>query len=468
MKRFLVVLLSLGLVMAFSMSAFAVTPDFTGQYYVRGNYYSNPSLLQANGGNNTSFSDVDQRLRTFFRLKIAEGLTLTTRMEALETMWGRDQYPTRGLADVTSAKAMRDYNQANLSFEQVWVNFKTGIGTFDVGYKTGTQYGWGTDFLNAPGTAPGIVWTNTFGGFEVLAGWNKTGKGDFTSSKTWNPAVQTGTKSAAPLYSESDADKDYYNLGVKSKFKGGDAGLLVTNFRYADKSSGAAGVKTDAYVLDPYMRMKLGPVDFETEGYYGFGKVKAEDGSTASDSDYKMWGIYANAKYNMGPAYVGGKFVYMSGSDPKTTDHGMISEFSYSSNSDLWGTVTPTILFGYGYHGAGLADGIVPTAANDLRGGKMDNTTLATLYGGYAVTKKLDTDVRVTYAKANEDGAATGWQSKDYGTELDARVSYKIYDKLTYNVGAAYLWTGDYFKGTSPTAKVDNVYYVSHWIDLRF
>jgi hypothetical protein len=90
------------------------------------------------------------------------------------------------------------------------------------------------------------------------------------------------------------------------------------------------------------------------------------------------------------------------------------------------------------------------------------------LYGGFAPTKKLLFDIRYSYLKADQEGAATGWQSKDYGTELDAKATYKIYDQLTYNIGAAYLWTGDYFKGTSKTAKIENMYYVSHWIDLNF
>jgi len=70
--------------------------------------------------------------------------------------------------------------------------------------------------------------------------------------------------------------------------------------------------------------------------------------------------------------------------------------------------------------------------------------------------------------KADQDGAAVGWQSKDYGKELDLRATYKIYDQLTYNVGLAYLWTGDWYKGTTATATTENVYYVSHWIDLNF
>jgi len=78
--------------MAFSMSAFAVSADFTGQYYVRQNYYSNPSLLDQDKANGRdSWANTDQRLRLFTRLKVVEGVTLTTRVDILESTWGRDQ-----------------------------------------------------------------------------------------------------------------------------------------------------------------------------------------------------------------------------------------------------------------------------------------------------------------------------------------------------------------------------------------
>ena len=91
MKKFGIALLSLGLVAVFSMSAFAVVPELTGEYYARGSYLSNPSMLPSDGGKSRGpFSYYDQRLRVFTRLKIADGLSLTTRMDALEDIWGQN------------------------------------------------------------------------------------------------------------------------------------------------------------------------------------------------------------------------------------------------------------------------------------------------------------------------------------------------------------------------------------------
>jgi hypothetical protein len=490
MKKFLVVLLSLGLVMAFSMSAFAVTPDFTGQYYARGSYASNPSLLdQGLASGRDSWGYYDQRLRMFFRLKIVEGVTFTTRFDALETVWGKDQdlFPVDGYTGRT-----KDWHSPNFSFEQSYVDFATGIGQFRVGYRSGTPYGWGTKFMDAPGTAPGFGWTNKFGNLTLLADVNKTSKGDMTS-----------TSKSSPNLLLSDADTDYYDLGAIYKFKGGEAGFLWTYFRdasgraqtaakaavpavtYLVAEVNSAGVPTGVYKtvtvtpavaavaasggnltsvhnLQPYAKTKIGPVDLEAEAYWMMGKTQS-DVSGVADVDIKTRGLYVNAKYNMGPAYVGGIFMYASGDDPTTSSEkegGYNSTLGYGTDTDLWGTITPAIMFNDDYHDYLVTKGNATTVAKNT-----DNVWMYQLYGGYAVTKKLDLNAKFSFMKADKVAAK---YDDNYGTELDVKATYKIYDKLSYNVGAAYLWTGDYFKGTSTSVNVSNNYLLQHWIDLRF
>jgi len=54
------------------------------------------------------------------------------------------------------------------------------------------------------------------------------------------------------------------------------------------------------------------------------------------------------------------------------------------------------------------------------------------------------------------------------GIEFDVTAKYKIYDNLTYMVGAGYLWTGDYFKKGVSTAKVGNDYILMNRLTLSF
>ena len=461
MKKILVVLLAMGFVMAAFGSAMAVTADFTGEYYVRGYYINNNSLAdQDKGEHRGSLSYVDQRLRMFPKLKIADGLTLTMRFDALETVWGIDQQPG-SLSNATSASAQRDWNSPNISIERVYVDFKTGIGDFRVGYQSGTPYSWGTSFMNAPGTVPGVKWSNKFGDLTVLADWFKQKKGD------WN---FTADAMAIPNYDKSDYDRDYYDLGIVYKTKALDAGLLWTYFRRADKTGTApADYVRKVHFIQPYAKFKVGALDLEAEGYLGYGKDERNAPSaTKPDVDYRAKGLYVKGKYNLGPAYVGAMFVYASGDDTSTIDKmegGVNSTFGYGSDSSgiFVGDVAPAILFGYWYNNYITLGENGP--GNSL-GANIDNVWMYSLFAGFTPVKKIDLFARYTYAKADEITASAN-ADKPYGSELDVQATYKIYDQLTYNIGAAYLWTGDYFK--KPGGEdVKNNYMLMHWIDLNF
>ena len=86
MKKFLVVLLSLGLILAFGMTASAADVKFGGGYYLSGVYWNNPTV--ADDGTEYSRAFFYQRFRLQPVFQIAEGLTFTTRMDALEKQWG--------------------------------------------------------------------------------------------------------------------------------------------------------------------------------------------------------------------------------------------------------------------------------------------------------------------------------------------------------------------------------------------
>ena len=115
MKRFLVVLFALGLIVAFSAPAAATDVKFSGSYYVVG-YHDDNHDLTTTGASSQFYA---QRLRVQTVFKVAEGLTLTTRFDAMENVWG-----------VTKNMASDD----NISWERAYVTFKTGVGNFYAGY----------------------------------------------------------------------------------------------------------------------------------------------------------------------------------------------------------------------------------------------------------------------------------------------------------------------------------------------
>lgn len=205
-----------------------------------------------------------------------------------------------------------------------------------------------------------------------------------------------------------------------------------------------------------------------------FGKTASEPGNTAQDKNITAQGAYVNAKLNIGPAWVGGRFAYYSGDDPTTndTEGGVNKTYGYGTDTDIWGQVTPALLFSGYSGGVTTFYTLVGDPTNTVTPGVPDNLWLYSIYGGVQATSKLKFDAKFYIMKADQDGKApvgsTVWQSKNYGNELDVKGTYSIYDNLTYNVGVAYLWTGDWFKGTNPTASISNTYMIEHWIDLFF
>jgi len=87
MKKFLVVLLSLGLIAAFAATGSAADVKFSGTYYVAGFYEDNPTMGNKDQGA-YSRAAMWQRWRFMPVITVADGLTFTTRFDALEKGWG--------------------------------------------------------------------------------------------------------------------------------------------------------------------------------------------------------------------------------------------------------------------------------------------------------------------------------------------------------------------------------------------
>jgi len=418
---------------------------------------------------------------------------LTMRADILENLWGLDQNTTNPLNATTvdgtgitpGAKAtdMKRFNTQNISVEQIYMTFRTGIGTFVVGQKSAKPFGWGTWFLNSSGTGGGIDWTQRFGDWTLMAEAIKKQKGDMSPNGV----------PREPLLGQQDVDKDYFDVSAAYKAKNWEAGMMLTYFRNADKRTTAAtSFLVTSYMFDPYFKAKFGPLELEGEAYYMMGK-KEFDTSTATrqDRNIKASGGYLFAKYNMGPAWFGASFSITSGNDPNSADTngqdmtgGVLNTFGFATdNSQTWAPIhAPTILIGTlsdPIHLYTPLGGKVPDAAGPLGGaagaggnsgnGCYDNTILYSLKAGYAVNKNLSFDGNVWFAAVQRVSDKLSSSDK-LGTEIDLHAQYKIYDNLSYNVGVSYLFTGDFFKGTpanNPTGEdVKNVYQLTHWLTL--
>lgn len=452
MKRFLVVLLSLGLIMAFSMPAFAVDVKFSGSYYAQGWYVDNFELKE----NNDSRAFINQRLRLQTVLQIADGLSFTTRFDALEKKWGNQRWKG-GFDDSRnrlSTGAANTREQENIEFERAYVTFATKVGQFDVGYQQGSS-AFGTGFLDSYESIGRIKYTIPCGPHALVLSYEKFN--EYMGDPNGPTKIQGD--------SNKDADDNAYAVAGITKFQGGEAGLIYKYIDLAGKKPepGPGGVTTPPYgsgyrstlhVVNPYLKKTAGPLNVEAEAYYIGGKAAEFDTPGLPDVDAESYGGYVKAQMDRGPAYAGAMLIYMRGDDPSSTDE---KEGGFMP-ALYWGEAfNPNLIFWnldyFQWVGA-------------TTGPCMDNAQYVQVYGGFKPNPKLHLKASISYAKADEKPA--GYVDDEYGTEVDVTASYKIYNNLEYMVGAAYLFAGDYFKGTSSSKKIDDNYLLTHKLTLTF
>lgn len=449
MKKFLVVLLSLGLLVAFGATASAADVKFGGSYYVMGLYDSNQRLADTN--NTFSRAFFYQRIRIQPVFQIAEGLTFTTRFDAMEKQWGQTDW-RGGFDDKTSSRReTQSFGnpkiQESFEFERGYVTFKTAVGQFDVGYQSSGK--WGTDFGDDEQSRPRVKFATQAGPMVFLAVYEK----EFDSD----------TSSQAGYAGKADADNDTYALAGIYNFKGGNAGLLYKFFdRRANRPT--ANSRSKFHALLPYAKVTFGPVYVEGEMFYAFGKAVQQDGAGA-DVDIDGLGAYIKARMNMGPAYFGASALYSQGNNYDDATKNKMGPSSQDLDvglilgNDALQTWEATA-------GNGGANGVAFDSSKT-------NSIMYSFFGGFNPTPKLNLEATLVSASRDKAeylvaGVKNTAVSKNLGMEFDVTAKYKIYDNLTYMVGAGYLWTGDYFKGNNSANTVGNDYLLMNRLSLSF
>jgi len=473
MKRFWLVLLSLGLVMAFSVSAFAVDVKVSGEYYAAG-LYLNKTTVKDVPSESTAF--FFQRLRIGTDFVVSPCLKLVTRFDAMERIWGgaRGESAASTLLGSDEQSAGTRSESQNIAFDLAYIDYTSPVGLFRVGYQP--DYEWGTVFGNRTSgpTAGQITYILPIGPVILVGQYAK--ETDNSAS-----AVTTGVTT-------TDQDKDSYRLGAIYKFgtdkaKGEVGGLMLFN-RYAENkantytSSGPTppagtydvGYLTNVYKAIPYFKTQIGPVAFQGEFEYTFGNaVKAESSALGNplilgkyaqpNMDISAWSVFLDATATFGPVYFGGSFVYLTGDDPGTKDKIEGGAGVNTAGLDwnpcliMFNTIDTQYWAGSfgGYNGSWAVDN------------EMSNIYFFQGKVGVKPIPQLDFMASVSYAavdrKLAEPGGVnsiTANNTGNYGWEIDATGTYKITNNLSYMLGIGYLFTGDYYKGFNNTPRVDN------------
>jgi hypothetical protein len=120
MKRFWLILLSLGLIMAFSASAFAVDVKISGEYYAAGMYLNKTRVDDAETNPGTAF--FYQRLRVGTDFIVSPGLKLVTRFDALERIWGGSRNSEKTPPSLAEDSSGSRFENENIAIDWVYIN----------------------------------------------------------------------------------------------------------------------------------------------------------------------------------------------------------------------------------------------------------------------------------------------------------------------------------------------------------
>jgi len=460
MKRFWLVLLSLGLIVAFSTSAMAVDVKFSGEYYAAGMYLDKISFQKHDVGQSTAFYFQRLRVRTDFI--VSPGLSLVTRFDAMERAWGASRTaPGTGL-DTQSQGTVAE--NENIAFDMAYVSYVSPIGVFGVGYQGEST--WGTVFGNSNTSVGKITYTLPVSNFLFLVQLVKHAE----LSKT--------AKLPSPY---TDADYNAFYLMAIYKLKYGAIGIAnFALFNHTNRTGSPLFSGVNAYKTEiplyfvPYAQLKFGPVAVQAELAYQNGKRRADGPVTPGvndDADISTLAGWLDVVADFGIAYVGGTFAYVSADDPSTTDK--IEGGFYTGGSDF----NPCLIL-WNYDRAYWA-GNINGHDSTSNGITFNNGFLYQIRAGVRPVDKLDIMASVTYARAERTANSnpfsvppgTGqWQGRDYGYEVDLTATYKITNNLSYMLGGGYVFTGDFYKGINAlgTNEVQNDFLVINKLTLTF
>lgn len=466
MKRFWLVLLSLGLVTFCSASAFAVDVKFSGSFYAAGLYLDKTNLIKdAAAGAQGATAFYFQKLQLTTEFVAAPGVSLITSANIMERVWGGARSaPSTDLDNVgpnfTSSAATRTENQ-NIGFDYGYLRFATPIGLFQMGYMP--DYAWGTLFHNNEMPAGKLAYILPVDkwilGLEAVK-------------------VADNSYSAANAVPTTDRDTDRYYAFVVYKERNFESGLLYAYFEDATYRTLPFyfGFKSKFHSIQPYLKAIVGPLKIQAELDYYFGDIVKFDALPAGFSDQKIDSLagWIDLVATFGPIYVGGSFAYSQG---QGTDGSTLNE--WASGGKDW---SPTLIMWNSDRNYWIGN----IAGNGTSRFKyvMTNAFFYQLKAGVKPTDKLDIGAAVAFAHAdtlnglsNTQAALgnligltsqAGYVSRDYGWEVDVVGTYKITNNLSYLLGFGYLFTGDYFKATSSANSITNDYLIVNKLTFTF
>lgn len=393
--------------------------------------------------------------------KVTEGLQGFVEIDTATDLWGQpgtaivNPFSNAGNGVVGSNPSYFDHNGNNMAIRQAWVNFMVP-GT-PVGVKIGHQgfaLGHGIWLDTTRYGSDGIlVYAKPMDSLLVAGAYAKGAEG-FTNVFPTSMAVTNA----------SVCDADFYAVLANYSFmENNTAGVHVS---YVTDGNTFGGNDLWATNVGLVADGTMGMVTYKAE--FDWLHVNLKD-VIAVGTDFTNDG-YAGilgASVNVNPVTVG-------------VEAGMGTGGNINENAGIGslGYFTPYNITSYNYAFI-YNDKVgqdVTGAGNGLRGGNgfgtghggfgLANTMYAKLSAKAAPMDRLKAGMDVLYLRAHNTVVAG--QSKNLGWEIDANVSYKLYDNLTLNVNGGYFIAGKWYAYGAAALPTDNAYALETSLVMKF
>lgn len=431
MKKVLSTVAALGLVAGFAATASAVDVKLSGYYEVDGIFYDHGDA----NGVAVLETDPEAHSNAWFMhtFHVKPVLKINDKTKVVADLWLADDSIWGGQNGATPTATPRgDLNTVDgegFEVHKLFMEYMSPVGKWRVGRTLAGP--WGLDFNNNEGHANRIMWWPSFlkgGGITTLLYYQKSRESDALTDNT-------------------DRDKDYYEA------------------RFYHKSAPGQAIMTLAYDRDG--NAKQTAMKFKLCGDYLFNNIytKAEFeflSGEDDDNDYDIEGMafFADVGVKMDKLDIGGMFFYGSGDDDGFGANNDKENFFGASNGTGEDFEPLYILTGYT---TGMLNGGFAGADSDMT----DAGVLGLVaHADFKVTDAMSLNAAVGYAMAESEPAL--YLDDEYGFEVNAGMSYKLLDNLTYDLHLGYLMTGDFFQGTNPLNEVEDIILATHHLTMEF
>ncbi|BCB97224.1 hypothetical protein JZK55_21460 [Dissulfurispira thermophila] len=465
MKKFLAIIASLALVLGFAASAFAIHAEIPsetqaivakgstqitlgGQLRVRGEIQQNTSDFFSDKSDRKSY--YDQRVRLRLQADVTKNTTGVIHLEGGTNKDDNFKWGDNSSSGASGIYATGNAKKSSLYILEAWIQHKgTGLLGIPAGIKVGhmpLKLGNGLFFDHSKFGDDAIVF--------FMDPIKELHIGLLTAKFADNVASDTAN---------NDADA-YVGLMVYKPNKDTNISFDVT---YVDdkRSNGLGGItygNTPNIVNIPTHLWNFGlRGDTNISGFGIYADVELQNGKIEYDkvagldeTKLRGYAYMVGLNYKLDPVKVELEYAYGSGDDDSNDNKN--KNFVTSLGSDKHFTYV------YEYR---------TKNAQGTQYGGLTNTQYVKLGLSSNLTKDLTGEIQGYWLRASKKYSAT-YDSKNIGTEIDAKVSYKIDKNLVYWVEGGYLWAGNFWKNftgdTSTAKKVDDAYAIRHGIQLSF